>query len=219
MDGKTELFRIVNEGLIKDKTIIDFTLKALNAANEEFWHVPSSSSGKYHPPEDQGEGGLVRHVLKGIEVIKEISRRELFEQYETDCTLSAFTLYDIKKNGEPWEKDTDYRHGIIAANWLQQFELEITKKKMITDAVRYHMSPWNTIFSNERYFELLLKKENAIFTGKEISEEINEKVRGLNPNKIEAAVQQADYWSSRKNISYFPGIAVILDVKHDTPKQ
>ena len=39
-------------------------------------------------------------------------------------------LLDIKKNGEPWGASTDYAHGIIGAEWLEQFPLDDPESSM-----------------------------------------------------------------------------------------
>jgi len=202
---KTNL--IVNKKLAgRIKTILD-------NANKEFWIIPASSSGKYHPPEDQGKSGLVRHTIKAVEIIEEDSRRKMFEEYEHDCAVAAIILHDIKKNGDPWGRYTDYSHGIIAAEFIQKFfKPNYMKGKIIVDAVRYHMAPWNTIFSNR------IDKRKK-YTGEELQIEIDERIRGMNPNRVERAVQDADYWSSRKGMSFFPGVSVVLSERHDAPEE
>jgi hypothetical protein len=203
---------------MKDISVFQFVRTVLDVADEEFWLAPSSSSGKYHPPEDQGESGLVRHTVKAIAVFKEEARRRVFEDYEFDAGLAAVILHDIKKNGQVWEKQTDYRHGIIGAKFLEKFMLADTlMKKMIMDAVRYHMSPWNTTISRRRFEEVAGQYRG--FTKQELEAECAEKIRGQNPNRIEKAVQDADYWASRNDMSFFPGVNVNLRDRHDAPTE
>ena len=40
---------------VRDIEIIDFAESALDSADPNFWLDPCSSSGKYHPPENQGK--------------------------------------------------------------------------------------------------------------------------------------------------------------------
>jgi len=54
--------------LIQSEGIRNFVKTALAAAPPEFWIAPASSSGKYHPPEDNMEGGLVIHSRKAVRV-------------------------------------------------------------------------------------------------------------------------------------------------------
>jgi len=166
---------------IEDKSIKDFVFAVLDVADPRFWTDPSSSSGKWHPPEDQGEGGIIRHELKAIEVAKELSRYYNLDQKEMDMTLAATILHDINKNGVPWKDKTDYEHGLITYNLLEKFKLEDKEvKETIRNAVRYHMWKW--------------------------CQPESELERALKPNKIENIVQLADYIASRKGISFMPGI-------------
>ena len=159
-----------------------YTLDALNKADDEFWTAPASSTGKYHPPEDLGESGLVRHVIKAVYVAEEFFRfyDNFLEQKDKDIVISAVLLHDIKKNGLIWGNRTDYTHGLIAYKWLDQFKLDdADAKREIRNCVRYHMGRWVQPADSEL--------ESAI------SPSINEHI-----------VQVSDYVSSRKGISFMP---------------
>ncbi|MDD4877794.1 MAG: hypothetical protein PHO02_02025 [Candidatus Nanoarchaeia archaeon] len=197
-------------GKIKDIDIWQFTLSALEAVDDKFYTEPASSSGKYHPPEDNGIGGLVRHVKKGVIVVEEFARRALFSDMEKDISISAFLLHDSCKDGVVWKGHTDYTHGYIAYEWLQQFKLEDAfAKEVLTSAVRFHMAPW--VYRHPPFSQ-------DTFTKKEMLENMEEMQRALtNPSRVELAVQHADYWSSRKEMSYLPG-AKIVAVHDMTPE-
>lgn len=64
---------------IRDEQIMTFTRYVLEKAPTYFWTVPSSSSGKYHPPQSNGEGGLF-----AIPRLSCISRRS--------CVMSSTSL-------------------------------------------------------------------------------------------------------------------------------
>jgi hypothetical protein len=223
MEEKDKLLSMVHNGIIGDSDTTNFTITALLHADDEFWVSPCSSSGKYHPPEDQGIGGLARHVQKGVVVVMCIARRDMFEKYEQDCALAAYILHDIKKNGEPWGDNTQYNHGKTASEWLEQFYLEPLRKKMILDAVRYHMAPWNSTLPNDKYSLIFSKDSSNHFSAKEFAEELEEQKRGLFPNKIEQAVQWADYFASREGMSFLPDKTIVPDPrqdgKHDSPEE
>jgi len=201
MDAKELINKKIEK--IQNVYIKGFTQIAFNKADPAFWICPCSSSGRFHPPKDNGEGGLVRHLIKAVAVTEELARRENFTQYETDLAISATLLHDIKKNGEPWGDKTDYSHGIIGAKYLEQFDLpDHTGKQIILDAVRYHMAPWNTICS----------VYGCELSSEEQKEEIKEKLRGSRPHSIiEKCVQDADYWASRSSMSFFPGKNIDYD--------
>ena len=213
-----ELSEIAIEGLrlvqkevekIVSEDIKEFTYQALAEVDENYWTAPASSSGKFHPPEDNGEGGLVRHVIKGVAVIEQFARRARFSQRELDEAISAFLLHDTCKNGVVWTTPkTDYTHGLIASEWLEKFHLAPTAKVAIQNAVRYHMAPWCYAVS---------PFEDRPYTKEEMNKNLEEMSRAMFPTRIEEAVREADYWSSRSSMSFFPGTAV--DIRHDLPEE
>ncbi len=197
-----EIEKIVSED------IKEFTYQAFGEVDENFWIAPASSSGKYHPPEDNGDGGLVRHVVKGVAVVEQFGRRAKFTGREMDMAISAFLLHDTCKNGVVWRGNTDYTHGLIAAKWLEKFDLaDAMAKEQILSAVRYHMAPW--CYAVSPY-------EERPYTKEEMNNNLEEMARAMFPTRIEEAVREADYWSSRSSMSYFPGVAV--EIRHDRPR-
>lgn len=190
-----EIEKIVSED------IKNFTYQAFGEVDPKFWTSPASSSGKYHPPEDNGEGGLVRHVVKATAVIEQFARREGFSQRELDEALSAILLHDTCKNGVVWtSKNTDYTHGSVASKWLEKFDLaDLAAKGEILNAVRYHMGQWSYAVS---------PYEDRPYTKQEMTDNLNEVIRAMHPSRVEKAVQDADYWSSRQSMSFFPGVSV-----------
>lgn len=175
---KSKLYKQIDR--IIDSNIKIFTKAVLDNAPEQFWLCPSSSSGKYHPPEDQGEGGLIRHLLKASEVAYNLANFYNFSEVERDIVFSATMIHDIQKNGIPWGDKTDYTHGLIAFNWLEQFSSLSSKSDIIRMCVRYHMGRW-TQPQEEQHFALI-------------------------PNQYELVVQLSDYMASRKSISFLPNI-------------
>jgi len=188
-----------------------FTLDALESADPKFWLIPSSSSGKYHPPEDQGEAGLIRHVLKCVAVTKEFGKRAFFTDTENAMATSAVILHDVCKNGIPWTEYTDFTHGLLASKWLEQFYLnDQMQKDMILSAVRYHMAPW--------CFAINPTKEKTTYTAAEHRLDLQEVYRAMTcPSRIELAVREADYWASRQDMSFMPGMPIAADIRHDAP--
>ncbi len=206
--------------MINSPAVRRFVTQALENADPGFWTVPSSSSGKYHPPEDQGEGGLIRHVKKTVVVCREYARMMNFEAWESNCAIAASLLHDIKKNwnGSEWTDQTDYRHGMFGAGWLKQFWLyDATRKKVILDAVRYHMGQWCTTLGYEKMKAVYSKDKSFMLSAEEFAAEIKERTRSLQPNKVEYAVQIADYFASRKDISFLPGMTIMPEERHDSP--
>ena len=172
--------------LIENKEIRRFARKALRKADPKFWTAPCSSSGKYHPPEDQVEGGVIVHSRKAVQVVIELFKFfDIQNQLTKDKLITATILHDICKSGMPWGERTDYTHGHIAAKWLQQFIPENKKAavniKEIVDLIANHMAIWNQPESTPAI------TRGNICGLKEITHLI---------------VQLADYWASRKWCSF-----------------
>jgi hypothetical protein len=174
---KMALYSKIKE--ISDKEIQQFVKQALDNAPKGFWLTPCSGTGRYHPPENQGEGGLIRHLLKCFETAKDLCRYFGVSQTDKDIILASIILHDIKKNGDPWGQSTDMRHGKIGADFLDKFQLKEPEKTKIKNCVRYHMGR---------------------FTGT-----VEDIPRTLNPTKNELIVQMTDLFCSRKYASWLPG--------------
>lgn len=180
--------------LIESPKIRKFVEAILKAAPKEFWNAPCSSSGKYHPPEDQIEGGIIVHSRKAVQVA--ISLCHFFDiknQLVKDKIIAACILHDIQKNGIPWGEKTDSEHGLIAGRWLilnSALEPEAQKEDLIhidgdimdiIGLVKNHMAIWNCPEPTPAL------KANQNIAPKNIWHLI---------------VQLADYWASRKWCSF-----------------
>jgi hypothetical protein len=167
---------------IDNPVIRDFVKNALDHAPQEFWKAQSSGSGKYHPPEDQGVGGLIRHLVKCVYTSEELGNFFNISYTDRDIVLAGTLLHDIQKNGIPWGEMTHYEHGKIASDWLDNFTLDNKIKDGIRNCVRYHMYRW--------------------------CEPEKEKMRAINPTINEKIVQLSDFFSSRKCASFLPGYEI-----------
>lgn len=177
---KTLLYNQLKE--IKDNDIRNFVKEVLDNAPLGFWKAPCSSSGKYHPTENQGEGGIIRHLIKCVVTAKDLCVYFQISEKDTNIVLAGTILHDIQKNGIPWEDRTHKDHANIGADFLMQFKLKEPEKSEIINCVRYHMN---------RYAE---------------SEE--DRKRASNPTLKEHIVQMTDMFCSRKYASWLPGLNV-----------
>jgi len=167
---------------ISDSEIRNFVKEGLDHAPEGFWHTACSGTGSSHPPENQGDAGLIRHLCKCVVTAKDLCRYFGLSQYDTDIVLAGTLLHDIKKNGEPWGVSTHMEHGLIGAKFLEQFSLREPAKTEILNCVRYHLSR---------------------FTGTKLDVE-----RASNPTQKELIVQMTDLFCSRKYASWLPDVNV-----------
>ncbi|MEM4271501.1 MAG: HD domain-containing protein [Candidatus Pacearchaeota archaeon] len=163
---------------IKDEEIKQFVCSGLSNAPHEFWICPASSSGKYHPCENLGLSGLIRHTIKCVAVSEEFCDFMNFSEIDRDIVIAASILHDIKKGGEPWGEHTHPEHPRIAADYLAKFELREPEKTEIINCVRYH-------YGNCTRTEC-------------------DKTRAKNLKPNEMAVHLADVIASRPEISWLP---------------
>ena len=139
---------------ISDKQIKEFALYLLENIPSYFFVVPASSSGKYHPIVDLGEGGLVRHsiaVKRMLEHIMVVQGSD-YTQKQKDLLIVAALFHDSCKSGMESDylenKHTKLLHPIYAANNVilqaSKFGLSYDDAKYIADVITSHMGQWNT---------------------------------------------------------------------------
>lgn len=126
---------------IADPDRREFCMKALGACQQEFYTAPASFSGKFHPKENLGDGGLIRHIRKCAFYARKLAGMENLSPDERDDLISATVLHDICKGGIPW-KGYAPDHGPIAEKWLENFDTE-GKFKDIRHLVGMHMGEFN----------------------------------------------------------------------------
>lgn len=178
----------INEiGDIKDADLKAFATELIANADDYFFVVPASSSGKYHPPFDLGDGGLVRHTRLVAYMAKCLAESYCFSDYDTDCLIVAALAHDIKKQGNGDTGHTVWDHPILAMHYVQEiygktnFNVPADTIEKISNAVSSHMGKWG----NEPRF-----------------------CKGNTPlpmpvTEFDKALQAADYVASRKEITDF----------------
>lgn len=125
--------------LIPEADIRKYVREALEKTPAEFYTAPSSSTGKYHPPENNGQGGLVRHTVKTVLFGHDLAERTMPEQ--KGVVLAACILHDSQKcvgDDGKWGKYAQ-DHGFRAYEFLKQFDLLAGPKERIGESVRLHM--------------------------------------------------------------------------------
>lgn len=131
--------------LIEDKSIRDFTEYALSKAPAYFWINPSSSSGKYHPPQSNGQGGLVRHTKAVVYFANKLCEVYSSVGQERDCIIAACILHDIVKYGTGLPHTTK-THDAEGATFVRQhardFVFDPVLAENIACGVEWHMGKW-----------------------------------------------------------------------------
>lgn len=172
---------------IENEKLRTIAMKMVDQIPEYFWHIPASSSGKYHPKCDLGEGGLVRHSLMvctcALDLL--VSGAFLEDTSENrDMARIATLFHDSFKSGKPkqdgsYSEHTEFDHPLLAADFLRvnliNGGIDETTVETIAAAVESHMGKWNT----SKYSDVVLPVPNSSF---------------------EKLIHTADYIASRKYI-------------------
>lgn len=170
--------------LIENAEIRTFTTSMLDIAPEYFWVKGSSSTGKYHPEQSQGHGGLIRHTRAVVYLANELCKSEEIKGLERDAILSASLLHDLCKYGLPDSQHTVSNHDYIGAFFVnaQAAKMELDKTPMLKEilgGIAWHYGIWS-------------KRQN----GQQVKKYPDEY------NRIERLVHLADYISSRKELKF-----------------
>ena len=186
MNNKTLFLKEVEK--INDTKLKKAAKQMIKDLPEYFWTIPASSSGKYHPKCDLGEGGLVRHSIMVCTTAIDLVISEMFvrdNEVNRDVARVAALFHDSWKNGTVNEEGqygnhTVHEHPMIAANFVKRHLIEAKvddlKIEMICGAIYTHMGKWCT----SKYSSIALSKPRTDF---------------------EKLIHIADYVASRKYIS------------------
>lgn len=138
---------------IADNKLKEFAKILLTDADDYFFEVPASSSGKYHPDFARGEGGLVRHTKAVAYFTNELIRPNIefgkITRYDGDLLIVAAIAHDIKKQGEgntghTVKEHPKYASDYVYAEWEKNGKNLLTKKDVIyiCNVIERHMGPW-----------------------------------------------------------------------------
>lgn len=145
---------IVEVNKIVDKKLKKAALKMVEDMPEYFWTVPASTSGKYHPQCDLGEGGLVRHSIMVTKVCEDLITSEMFcrdTETNRDIARVATLFHDAIKCGKvnedgTYSSHTVFSHPRLAKEFIEEHltdaKVDPLKIDMICGAVYTHMGKW-----------------------------------------------------------------------------
>ncbi len=164
---------------ISDNKLKEFVKILLTHADDYFFEVPASSSGKYHPKFALGNGGLVRHTKAVAYFTNELIRPSIefdkITRYEGDCLLVAAIVHDIKKQGDGLEGHTVKEHPKLASDYIwkmwEKYGKDLLEEEAvgyITEVVESHMGPWQKPYPETRP-ELIVFYADYIASRKEIA--------------------------------------------------
>lgn len=127
---------------IEDPSIRLFTTKALELVPDYFWHVAASASGRFHPLDTLGEGGLVLHTKRVVYLAGQIANVFKIEGVSLDVLRSAAILHDSFKNGVKDEEHTEEDHPLIVRHQLRELASETPYFDEILGAIECHQGLW-----------------------------------------------------------------------------
>ena len=96
-------------------TIKEMALTLAPMLPDYFWHCAASSSGKYHPEFDLGEGGTMRHSIMVALCAREMATAEGRTQEEIDLLVFCGLFHDGVKQGWDDAGYTVFNHPVLAA--------------------------------------------------------------------------------------------------------
>lgn len=165
---------------ITEEKVRKFAEILIENADDYFFEIAASTTGKYHPQFDLGNGGLVRHTRCVAFMAECEAKSRMFSEHDTNLLIVSALAHDIKKLGDGSGKYTVGDHPKWAYDYIMStFEENkglITKKDATTmaNAVLSHMGQWG-------------EKDGM----------------PLPKTELEKALQAADYIASRKEILDF----------------
>ncbi|MFQ6077462.1 MAG: HD domain-containing protein [Candidatus Bathyarchaeia archaeon] len=143
---------------IQDERLRNAIRKCVDDRAEILKWLPASVSGKYHPPDERGPGGFIRHIKKCVWYVRGAQLHLALSEEETDKLLVAAILHDISncdisRVGEEGQIERDLKkyeasHPKLSAqitakyliaegfDWLDPTLMEIL------DIIESHMAHW-----------------------------------------------------------------------------
>ena len=141
---------------IKNERIKKSLITMTNLLPEYFFHVPASSTGKYHPAFSLNEGGLLRHTKAAVRIAKELLDNECLNNFtddEKDLIIMAITLHDGLKHGRVKSEYTVFEHPIIMSEYIKEnkdkLELTDDELNLVCRCIETHMGPFTKNYKGE----------------------------------------------------------------------
>ena len=200
--NEKELFKkvVVDEFGPTKPVLCKFALEILDSLPDWFWLEPASTTGKYHPQHELGEGGLARHslmVYRWLKLLLEANEQDMSE-YAAGMALACL-FHDCCKRGMPGSEPSEhtlFEHPILAAKFILDRAERFAKENkdfiestsddedsfkhdiaVAVSAIEAHMGKWNT----SKHSEVVLPRPKTA---------------------IQYIVHLADYIASRKCTSF-----------------
>lgn len=125
------------DSLFHSERMLSFTKTAYRVCVPlQFYILPASSSGKYHPPYSLGIGGLVRHTKAAMIIAQELFPLYHFTQKEEDLILAALALHDVAKPSKTHPIEVEALLDPIMDDYFSEVE-------KVIPLIESHMGQWD----------------------------------------------------------------------------
>lgn len=158
-------------------------IKTIEFADEIYNFIPSSTTGLYHPIDELDQRGKVIHLKKCMHMAKYSRSRYDISGYDYEILKTACLIHDLPYSIY-WNKAeeryrTNYEHPFLNARYL----ITITSEMLLVAAIYYHMGRWAD-------YDCVNAKKIAYL----------DDIKSLKYHPVVLATQEADYYSSRRDI-------------------
>lgn len=155
---KDNVGKIITE-INRDNSIVGtVTRKAFSKVAEDFWHVPASSTGKYHPLYACGDAGLARHTLAAVHFAERFIISDNIDKVTGAYVKAALLLHDTCKLGVNFEaRYTLFEHPILVFLLLSSAELtqeEYNVWVQLNNLISSHMGIWCSPTERDRQYNM-----------------------------------------------------------------
>lgn len=163
---------------LTDLRFRDYALACMKDFPKYFWTAPASGTGKYHPEDENTEGGLVLHTRRVMRLCDHLSMLHALNYIERDILLVAALLHDSYAKG-----------------------LNINTKNTTTDPFhplyvpqRFPFMGFSDKYIDEKEYDEIMLAVVSHSGRYSVTKSLN------SDKKIPKILQVADYISSRKDV-------------------
>lgn len=195
--NEIDVFRkVILKELNQKPVLCKFAQDILKDIPEYFWYEAASSSGKYHPMHDLGEGGLARHslmVYRWLMSLMDANAQDMSEYLPGMIVAALF--HDCCKRGlpeNPPSENTVHEHPLYAAKFILERANRFAKENK--DFIEM------TADDEESFLQDIAVAASCIQShmGKRVESKHSETHLPAPKTPMEYMVHLADYCASRK---------------------
>ena len=153
-----EIDLIINDGI---KSFV----KSILIRSNSFWEIPSSFSGRFHPPDEHNKGGNALHTKRVVRAAKVIGDSYSLNTEERDLVYAACLLHDVTKGTTSSDDDKSFvydpMHPYTVRHFVEKCQAHDKKYagesqsstlfvdeetvQSILRLVRCHLGPWSPV--------------------------------------------------------------------------